>query len=327
MNNLNKNTLSIAINEALTIDHATMLHTLNAAVLAHDTASLAVHTTFTARAASLEALTKAGINDVQSGQNANSKKPVVLPNQIAYSVAESEYNTAFLTLRPDATTTQVKKNLAQKIASLKVWLSTGKFLSNVGRDKPALEHTLALEASNTAQIKAFQAIKNTKASEKIAAESKAEATRQQTAVIAQQKIAAATKNAADKKKADDRYAELVKTSEAAANKVISDNKEAARLKLISDAAKKVRDDAIALEATKKQAAIDAKKPKAKTDIKKPELNKVQTEESKISPKAGCSDEMRLIAAEVFAELKLDGVPNMALLELARLINAELLASK
>jgi len=73
MNNLNKTTLSTAISENLTVSHATMLHNLNA-VNAHDTASLAVHTTFTARAASLEVFIKAGINDVQSGQNAIVKK-------------------------------------------------------------------------------------------------------------------------------------------------------------------------------------------------------------------------------------------------------------
>ncbi|MDD1627772.1 MAG: hypothetical protein LUQ26_09920 [Methylococcaceae bacterium] len=310
MNNLNKTTLSTAISENLTVSHATMLHNL-----------------FTARAASLEVFIKAGINDVQSGQNANSKKAIVLPNQIAYAIVEAEENTAFLTLRPDASTVQVKKNLAQKVSTLKLWLSTGKFATNTGRDKPRVEHELALELSNTAQIQAFQAIRNTKASDKIAAESKINAKKQQDGVIAAQKIAAAAKNTKDKKDAEDKLERQKLASKQAASDLIANEKEALRLKTLSDIAVRIRDKAIADEATKKQAAIDAKKPKAKTDVKKPELNKVQTEENKISPKAGCSDEMRLIAAEVFAELKLDGVPNMALLELARLINAELLASK
>ena len=112
--NLNKKT---STNEALVTDHAVMLHNLNVAVIAHDTASGIVHTTYTARLACLELLTKAGINDVQSGQNAASKKAIVLPNQLAYAIVKAEEDALFLVAKPDATEAQLKKNLAQKVST------------------------------------------------------------------------------------------------------------------------------------------------------------------------------------------------------------------
>ena len=158
--------------ESVTITHSVMLHNLITAVDNYDSQNIVIHSLHKIREEKLDILREAGISNVQSGQNAASKNPVILPHELSYVIVKSEFNAAFLKIKPDASEAQLNKNCAQKIISLKLWLSTGKFISNVGRDLPKVEWDLAREHSETAQFQAFEAAKAKKATEKVAAASK-----------------------------------------------------------------------------------------------------------------------------------------------------------
>ena len=302
--------------EAQTVNTATMFHALNDAIEFYDIVHGKLHGAFVDREKCLKALIESGITSIQSGKNAKSKNPVVLPGQLAYAIAKSDYNARFMAKNPSATVKQIADNLKQKIAGLQLFLTTGTFLNNVGRDKPALEYDLAFKKSETSAMAAFQAMKNLKASNKLAEESKIEATKQQAAVVAQQKLAAAAKNAKDKKDADEKLARLQETSRLANIKKIEDEKQAVINKALSDAAiaKKAK------EALDTQAKKDALKPKPKAPIVAPLKAKVIESDNTVSKNAGCSEECKLEALELLATLEEDQVPTSVMLELARLIN-------
>ena len=309
--------------EAQTVNTATMFHALNDSIEFYDIVHGNLHGAFIDREKCLNALIESGITAIQSGKNANSKNPVVLPNQLAYSIAKSDYNARFLAKNPNASIKQIADNLKQKIAGLQVFLTTGTFLNNVGRDKPALEYDLAFKKSETSAMLAYQAKKNLNASNKIAEQSKLEATRQQAAVVAQQKLAAAAKNAKDKKDADEKLARLQETSRLANIKKIEDEKQAVINKALSDAAiaKKAK------EALDTQAKKDALKPKPKAPIVAPLKAKVIESDNTVSKNAGCSEECKLEALELMAEFEENHVPASVLRELAKLINIKYPVSK
>lgn len=302
-------------NETLTVVNTNLLHALNDSMEFYDIAHGKLHAAFIDREKCLKALIESGITSIQSGKNANSKNPVVLPGQLAYAIAKSDYNARFMAKNPSATVKQIADNLKQKIAGLQVFLTTGTFLNNVGRDKPVLEYELAFNKSETSAMLAYQAKKNLNESNKLAEQSKLEATKQQAAVRQQQLVAAAAKNASDKKAADEKLARLQAASKAAELKKIEDEKQAVINKALSDKATALK----AKEALEAQAKKDALKPKPKAVVT-PIKAKVVESDNKVSSKSGISEECKLEALELLATLEEDQVPTSVMLELARLIN-------
>jgi N-acyl-D-aspartate/D-glutamate deacylase len=301
-NTINLNALFVALNDA--IDN-------------YDAKHDALHVAFIDRDSRLKQLIDAGITSVQTGNNAISKNPVVLANQLPYAMAKADYNTRFLVKNPKATDTQLKNNLKQKISGLQVFLSTGTFLNNVGRDKPQLEYNLAFEKSETSAMQAYQAKKNLNASIKIAEATKAEVLRNSAAVAAQSKLALAAKNDNDKIEADAKLVRLQAIKKAADLRLIEEEKQAIIKKALSDqaTAKKLKDE---LEAKAKK---DALKPAIKTVVATT-TTKVNATDNVVSSKAGISEECKLEALELFSELEENQVPASVLRELARLINSK-----
>ena len=304
--------------ESNTVKLNVLFVALNDAIDRYDVTHGVLHLAYIDRYTRLKQLIEAGITSVQTGKNANSKNPVVLTNQLPYAMAKADYNTRFLVKNPKATDIQLKNNLKQKISGLQVFLSTGYFLNNAGRDKPQLEYLLAFTKSETSAMTAYQAKKDLNASIKIAEATKAEVLRNSSAVAAQSKLALAAKNADDKKEAAEKLVRLQALKKAADLRLIEEEKQAVIKKALSDqaTAKKLKDE---IETKAKKAKKDALKPKVKAVVATT-TTKVNATDIVVSSKAGISEECKLEALELFAELEENQVPASVLRELARLIS-------
>lgn len=123
-----------------------LLANLLDAVTVHDTALLSVGDAFTGKMKALEALRSAGYKSMQAGSALRYNKNA-MPNkgEYSYTVAVQEFTARFLAIKPQATQKQIDGNNKQRVATLNLWLKTGKFSSNVGKDGAKLEHVASLE--------------------------------------------------------------------------------------------------------------------------------------------------------------------------------------
>ena len=185
--------------ESITIDAATLIHEYDLATYAIDDAALAVYTAGRGMVSILEKLVKAGYTSLQSG---HTKAKKLKAGEFPYLVAAEEFKTNYLarheklwnehqnTLEPEnrlgwsaPADIDVKNVVKQKISTMSFFLDSGKYTTNVGKDKPRLMYEIYNEKwLNLLQDKKAAEASATRAAG-IAAESKKRASEIQAAVI------------------------------------------------------------------------------------------------------------------------------------------------
>ena len=296
-------------NENNTIKSVQALSTLLNNVDAVDSLASAMHGAVEKRALSLAALRSLGFTSLQSGKAARYDKPLAA-GEYSYKQAITEFTARFMAKKPNATKAQIDNNNKQQASALNVWLVSGKFTTNVGRDMPKIEAEVAAELSKKLDFEAkHQAIR--------AKAGKAEA------VAAVKEVAIATKAAVESNKVIDlaKQSGDVKALNTATLAAASTKADLVAAQTLASHAAKA---ALLLEANRKKAADAATKAKADLIVKtdKVAAKKVQASDSKIASTAGCSKECQQEALELFAALEEDNTPLSVMLELARLITAK-----
>ena len=113
--------------ESITVDCAVLANKFNSALDAYNDALQTVTSTYSAHIGACESIRKAGFTTVQSG---HSKAKTPKKGEFPYSVLASEIRYGY---KGDAK--QLDGIVKQKVATLSFYLETGKFTSNVGKDK------------------------------------------------------------------------------------------------------------------------------------------------------------------------------------------------
>ena len=314
------------MNELNTIKAVQALSNLLDAVDQVDTLSLTLHGAIERRALSLTALRSMGFTSMQSGKAARyqTKGAPIASTEYPYAAAKAEFlkriankeeaaaakaKETKTTYKP-LTAAKIDNIVKQNISSLNVWLVTGKFTTNVGRDLPRIEAEVAAELSKKLDFEAKHSALKAKAGKAEMVEAaKVVKVAEKAATIAHNAVIVATKS-------NDSAA--IKTAEKANEKAKVDMIAAQTL---ASHAKKAAD---LLEANRAKAAEAATKAKADLSVKteKVQSKKVQASDSKVNSNAGCSRECQLEALELFVMLEEDNTSLAVMLELARLITAK-----
>lgn len=140
----------------------------------HNASLIATHTAYNGKIKALEALRAAGFKSMQPGSALRyNKNAAPLKGEYSYAIAIIEFTARFLVIKPNATPKQIDDNNKQRISTLNLWLKTGKFSNNTGKDAPRLEHefsmervdlkTVAVETTTKAATLATRQVKETKA--------------------------------------------------------------------------------------------------------------------------------------------------------------------
>ena len=236
--------------ESNNVTAAALLSNLLNAVAIHDASLLDVNAAYNGKIKALEVLRAAGYKSMQAGSalryNANAAP---LKGEYSYTVAATEFDARFLLVKPAATPKQIADNRKQRISTLSLWLKTGKFSTNTGKDAPRLEHEASLERVD---LNAVAVETTTKAATL--------ATRQ-----VKETAAAILKNTAALKKIDPKAGDMsanafkLATDKAAALKIELKEANAANTKAIKAAA--------VAKAKLDQSNLDLKDAKDKLDLK------------------------------------------------------------
>ena len=269
--------------ESNNVTAASLLSNLLNAVAIHDAILLDTTTAYNSKIKALEALRAAGFKSMQGGgavrYNANAAP---LKGEYSYTVAVTEFTARFnavwdsklsptqlLERKNDDTKHRPSKkkvddNNKQRISTLNLWLKTGKFSNNTGKDAPRLEHEASLERVDLNAV----AVETT-------AKAATLATRQ-----VKETTAAITKNAAALKKIDPKAGDMsanafkIATDRAAALKVELKEANTANTKAIRAAA--------VAKAKLDQSNLDLKDAKDKLDLK----NQVKIDVAAMAKKIG-----------------------------------------
>ena len=300
-----------------TIEAATKLHSLMDAVTAHDTLSIDLNKAYDIRAAALESLLKMGFKAVQSGKslryNPNAEPKA---NEFSYKIASAEFTARFTYKNPEATEKQIRERVKQDIQSLSVWLSTGKFLSNVGRDKPKLELELASAKFEEIEYQFKQAEQQKKAVEKIAKDNLESARIMQEQVIAEQaKLKTLVKPEAVE--ATQARIEKIKTAQDKINEQVKEDN-----RTVKELDKTVKVLAAKVQESKKD--VDVKQSKVKPVVKseaRPEVTKHDSGAPKLDINLQCSKEGVEWATKQFEAFESENVPASFMMYLAKMIQA------
>ena len=288
--------------EANNVTAASLLSNLLNAVAIHDAILLDTTTAYNGKIKALEALRAAGFKSMQGGgavrYNANAAP---LKGEYSYTVAVTEFTARFnavwdsklsptqlLERKSDDTKHRPSKkkvddNNKQRISTLNLWLKTGKFSNNTGKDAPRLEHEASLERVDL-NVQAVEI-----------------ATKAATIAIRQVKetTAAITKNAAALKKIDPKAGDMsanafkIATDRAAALKVELKEANTANTKAIKAAA--------VAKAKLDQSNLDLKDAKDKLDLK----NQVKIDVAAMAKKIGgqlTSDQIKQLIDLLQAEI-------------------------
>lgn len=236
--------------ESNNVTAVALLSNLLNAVAIHDAILLDTTTAYNSKIKALEALRAAGFKSMQAGNalryNVNAAP---LKGEYSYTVAATEFDARFLLVKPNATPKQIADNRKQRISTLSLWLKTGKFSNNTGKDKPRLEHEVSLERVD---LNAVNVETTTRAATLAARQVKETA-------------AAITKNAAALKKIDPKAGDMsanafrIATDKAAALKVELKEATAANTKAVKAA--------VAAKTKLDEANLVAKNTKDKLDLK------------------------------------------------------------
>ena len=254
--------------ESNNVTAAALLSNLLNAVAIHDTSLVDANAAYNGKLKALEVLRAAGYKSMQGGgavrYNANAA-----PNkgEYSYTVAVTEFTARFNTVwdsklsptqkaeralddtkhRPSKK--RIDDNNKQRVSTLNLWLKTGKFSNNTGKDAPRLEHEFSMERVDL----------NVQAVE-ITTKAATLATRQ-----VKETTAAITKNAAALKKIDPKAGDMsanafkLATDKAAALKIELKEANAANTKAIKAAA--------VAKAKLEQSNLALKDAKDKLDLK------------------------------------------------------------
>ncbi len=236
--------------ESNNVTAAALLSNLLNAVAIHDAILLDTTTAYNSKIKALETLRSAGYKSVQAGSalryNANAAP---LKGEFSYTAAVTEFTARFLLIKPAATPKQVAANNKQRVSTLNLWLKTGKFSTNTGKDAPRLEHEASLERVDLN----VQAVETTTKAATLATRQVKETT------------AAMLKNTAALKKIDPKAGDMsanafkIATDKAAALKVELKEANAANTKAVKAAA--------VAKAKLDQSNLDLKDAKDKLDLK------------------------------------------------------------
>ena len=129
-----------------TIHAVSLLVNLLNANEGHNASLIATHTAYNGKIKALEALRAAGFKSMQAGSALRYNKDAApLKGEFSYTAAVVEFTARFLLIKPNATPKQIDDNNKQRISTLNLWLKTGKFSNNTGKDAPRLEHEFSLE--------------------------------------------------------------------------------------------------------------------------------------------------------------------------------------
>jgi hypothetical protein len=132
--------------ESNNVTAAALLSNLLNAVDIHNAISVDANAAYNGKIKALEVLRAAGYKSMQAGHalryNANAAP---LKGEYSYVVAATEFDARFLLAKPNATPKQIADNRKQRMSTLNLWLKTGKFSNNTGKDAPRLEHEFSLE--------------------------------------------------------------------------------------------------------------------------------------------------------------------------------------
>lgn len=238
------------MNEANNVTAAALLSNLLNAVAIHDTSLVDANAAYNGKIKALELLRAAGFKSMQAGNalryNANAAP---LKGEYSYVVAATEFDARFLLARPNATPKQTTDNRKQRISTLNLWLRTGKFSNNTGKDAPRLEHEFSLERVD---LNVQEVEITTKAATLAARQVK-------------ETVAAITKNAATLKKIDPKAGDM----SANAFKIATDKAAALKIELkeANAANNKAIKVATAAKAKLDQSNLAAKDAKDKLDLK------------------------------------------------------------
>jgi hypothetical protein len=254
--------------ESNNVTAAALLSNLLNAVAIHDASLLDTNAAYNGKIKALEVLRAAGYKSMQGG-GAVRYNSAAIPNkgEFSYIAAITEFTARFNAVwdsklspaqkaeraidetkhRPSKK--KVDDNNKQRVSTLNLWLKTGKFSSNTGKDAPRLEHEFSLERVDL----------NVQAVE-IATKAATIASRQ-----VKETAAAITKNTAALKKIDPKAGDM----SANAFKIASDK--AAALKIELKEANAANTKAIKAAAVAKakldQSNLDLKDAKDKLDLK------------------------------------------------------------
>ena len=288
--------------ESNNVTAAALLSNLLNAVARHNSCLVDAHAAYNDRAKALEVLRAAGYKSVQGGgkvrYNANAAPD---KGEYSYIIAAADY-TARFNAEWDSNLTpkqkleralddkkhrpsqkQIDGNNKQRISTINLWLKTGKFSNNTGKDTPRLEHEASMERVDL-NVQEFD----------IATKAATLATRQ-----VKETTAAILKNTATLKKidpkADDTSANAFKiaTDKAAALKIELREANATNKKAIKTAA--------VAKAKLDQSNLDLKNAKDKLDLK----NQVKIDVKAMAKKIGgqlTTDQIKQLIGLLQAEI-------------------------
>jgi hypothetical protein len=295
--------------ESITVDCAVLAHNFDMALNAYNDALQTVSSTYSAHIGACESIRKAGFTTVQSG---HSKTKSPKKGEFPYLVLANEIRYGY---KGDAK--QLDGIVKQKVATLSFYLETGRFTSNVGKDKMRIVWEVESAEYDKLKAKEAKALQETKAAAAIAAKSKLDAARMQ----------AAAKLASEQKEPDDlvkQIADEQRRLETEAAEDAENSKAAADIltKLKAAAAAKAADVA------KAKQALDAKNAKAKAkpaSVATATTGTVDhaTSTDKISIQAGIAPELALEVDKAF-KIMTGKFTTRQLMYLRELLNKELI---
>lgn len=170
--------------ESVIIDCAVLAHSYNQALDAYNQALQDTCVTYNAHLGVCESIRKAGFTKVQSGHTKN-KKPT--KGEFPYLVLANEIKMTYLKDKPmiGEGDKEVLDNCAnhvkQKVQTLSFYLETGKFTTNVGKDKTRLVWEIESETYDKLKTKELKQAEELKRIEAIAKQSKLDAANMQAA--------------------------------------------------------------------------------------------------------------------------------------------------
>jgi hypothetical protein len=295
--------------ESITVDCAVLAHNFDMALNAYNDALQTVSSTYSAHIGACESIRKAGFTTVQSG---HSKTKSPKKGEFPYLVLANEIRYGY---KGDAK--QLDGIVKQKVATLSFYLETGRFTSNVGKDKMRIVWEVESAEYDKLKAKEAKALQETKAAAAIAAKSKLDAARMQ----------AAAKLASEQKEPDDLVKQIADEQRRLETEAAED---AANSKAAADILTKLKAAAAAKAAdvAKAKQALDAKNAKAKAkpaSVATATTGTVDhaTSTDKISIQAGIAPELALEVDKAF-KIMTGKFTTRQLMYLRELLNKELI---
>jgi hypothetical protein len=233
--------------ESTTVDCAVLAHNFDMALNAYNDALQSVNATYSTHLSVCESIRKAGFTTVQSGHSkAKSPKKREFPYLVLTNEIKANYK---------GDVKGMDGTIKQKVATLSFYLETGRFTSNVGKDKLRIVWEVESAEHEKLKAKEAKALQETKAAAAIAVKSRLDAVNMQAAAklaSEQKEPDALIKQITEEQRRLEKEAEEDATNSKAAADILAKLKKAAADK--------------AADVAKAKAALDAKNAKAKKTV-------------------------------------------------------------